>query len=309
MADLQAIYDEFGLSGLVPYALRSGTKGSQMLIDKVKGGDCLYLIKSVLNAPYLVVKDSEYQALAFTSMAAAEAKQQELAASRFDTTIDQLLTGDGREGAIRDIFDDGPTSLFIDEAASIPLGLLTELPNYDGQPNEEHLLRNSALNGATFYYLQIACAQMGNVEAERRWAEKMLNGRFLVAVEDRPIDGYPALTTAVKKKTCLLVYSDWRQMSMDFEQLPAGLTVSFDELDELLARNPSYAAMLNHPSCHLILDQNMMLTIRQIMNTSVFEQKNMMLEFGTGKGTSTPALLQVPEEEWDSVDPTPDWLK
>lgn len=98
-------------------------------------------------------------------------------------------------------------------------------------------------------------------------------------------------------------------MSMDFEQLPAGLTVSFDELDELLARNPSYAAMLNHPSCHLLLDQNMMLTIRQIMNTSVFEQKNTMVEFGAGKGTSTPALLQVPEEEWDSVDPTPDWLK
>ena len=38
MANLQAIYQEFGLSGLIPYALKPESKGRQLLIEKIKEG-------------------------------------------------------------------------------------------------------------------------------------------------------------------------------------------------------------------------------------------------------------------------------
>lgn len=309
MANLQAVYSEFGLSGLIPYALRPGTKGQQIVIEKIKGGDPLYLIKSSLNAPYLIIKDGIYHAIAFSTMAAAEEKQHQLSAQRLETAIETMPSGPGRESEFLNICDDGATALLIDDAATIRLDQLAQLPTYDGQPNEEHLLRNQALNGNLFYFLQIACAQMSNAEAEKRWAQSMVSSRFLLVVEDSAADDYPLLTTTVKSRPCFLAYTDWHQLRMSFETVPAGLTVSFDELCHILSMSDNHAILLNQSSCHLVLDSDMMLAIRQVLNAAIFGQPKPILDFGAGKGTSTPALVQITEEDWETADPTPDWLK
>ena len=55
----------------------------------------------------------------------------------------------------------------------------------------------------------------------------------------------------------------------------------------------------------------MMLTIRTILNSANFTHDEPIVTPQVMKNNSTPAaaLSQVPEDDWDSADPTPDWLK
>lgn len=83
-----------------------------------------------------------------------------------------------------------------------------------------NILRNRSLNGVIFYFLQIAAAQMSNPEAERAWAKKMVSSSFLILAEDNPAENYPILSVSSEGKQHVLVYTDWRQVGMDFEDRP-----------------------------------------------------------------------------------------
>lgn len=306
MADLHGIYQELGLAGIVPHAIRDKSQGRLLLIEHIREGDSLFFIRTGMNVPFITVKDDTYQSLTYTSYEDAERKKQELVMSHFDVYVETMPGDDGRSSALQWIFDHGPTSILLDDSISIPIGQLTEVPTYDGQPNEEHLLRNRALNGAIYYFLQIAAAQMSNPEAERAWAKKMVSSSFLVLAEDNPAENYPVLTVYSGGKPCALVYSDWRQVCMDFGERPVGITSNFDDLKDLLRANPGLTLLLNPATCHMVIDLNLLNLIRQI-------------EAGTYAGTIMPAVHeegtghfafpQVSEEDWDKVDPTPSWLK
>lgn len=309
MADLHAIYQELGLPGLVPHALRANSKGRQMLIDKIKAGDPLYFIRSKLDAPFILVKGGDYQSYAFTSQEEAEAKCSQFGSQRFDTMVEAFPGGTDRDEAIRWLFDHGPSAIFIDDSISIPLSQFAELPAYDGQPNEEHLLRNRRLNGALFYYLQIACAQMSNMEAEHAWAKSMYGGKFLLMAENDPGKGYPILTSKTSTHACALAYTDWRQASMDFESIPAGIVSSFDDLEQVLKDAPDLRILLNAPTCHLVMDLSLFDTIRRIVTDANYHPAAPAVSELFNGQTQRAAFGQVAEEDWDKIDPTPDWLK
>ena len=153
MADLHAIYNELSLGGLVPHALKPGSRGNKMLMDKIKTGSPIYFILTQMNTPYLVVKDGTYQATFYTTQSMAEQQATALAdAGYHGVMVEDVPDGQARKEAFLWLFDQGPTAILIDDSLSLPLkALVSELPTYDGRPNEEHMLRNRALNGATFY--------------------------------------------------------------------------------------------------------------------------------------------------------------
>lgn len=72
MADLHAIYHEFGLSGLIPYAIHPGTKAYYLVLEKLKSNDPIFILQSSLNAPFLIVKDGTYQTYLFSSQELAQ---------------------------------------------------------------------------------------------------------------------------------------------------------------------------------------------------------------------------------------------
>lgn len=307
MADLLAIYQELGLPGLVPHALRDGSRGRQMLISKIKAGDPLFLIGTSLNAPFVLVKDDTYQAYVFASMEDAQAKCNELAAKRYNVHVEEFPGGEDREDAFLWLFDHGPTHVFINEAISIPISRFASVPTYDGQPNEEHMLRNRVLCGAILHYLQTACAQMSNMEAENLWARLMYHGTFLLAVQDDRANNYPILTDDIRGRPCALVYTDWRQIRMDFEEPPAGLLCRFEDMEEFLLANPGSGILLNRATCHILLTVELLTIIKQLTISpasggpaarSALASKPTVQTFG-----------QVGEDDWDKVDPTPDFLK
>lgn len=310
MADLNAIYQEFGLTGLIPHALRQGTRAYQTLLEKMKDGDKLFYLESRLSMPFLIVKEKTYQTFVFTDEDLANAKLTELAANRYDVTLREIPAGGDRGNLFHSFFDDGITHLCLDEAVSIPLySLVPDLPRYDGCPSENHILRNAALNGATAYYAQFVWAQMNNPVAEKHWAELMANGKFLLLVEDAPAQNYPILTSTVQHKTCALIYTDWRLVGQDFKsQPPCGFVIEFSDLAEILQMEGIDAILLDSPTFHMMIDTEMLTTIRQINNAADFESHPKSVDFGQRHRLEKP-YDQVPEDQWETQDPTPDWLR
>lgn len=309
MADLNAIYQEFGLTGLIPHALRQGTRAYQLLIEKIRGGDRLFYLESHLSMPFVIVKDQTYQTFIFTNEELAGAKREELKANRYDTIMREIPAGEGRPALLRSFYDDGITHLCLDEAVSIPLrGLVPDLPRYDGYPSENHMLRNAALNGATAYYTQFVLAEMNNPVAEKHWAELMTKGKFLLMVQDAPAQDYPLLTITIQDKICALIYTDWRLVGYDFETpIPSGFIINFAELLELLQTNGIDAILFNSPTFHMLLDTEMLTAIQQINSSTVSNQQS--LPINVGQKHSKTAYDQAPDDQWKTSDPTPDWLK
>lgn len=317
MADLHAVYQELGLPGLVPHALREGSRGREMLLNKIQSGEPLYVVQSKFQIPYLVVKDGDYQSLVFTTKEAAEQKCEQLQEQRFDVSVEELPGKEGREEAILSMFDLGSSAMLLDESLSIPLARLADTPTYDGQPNEEHVLRNRRLNGALFRYLQIACAQMSNVEAECEWGEQMCQGKFLLLVKNVPSEGYPLLMKRIRGRDYLLVYTDWRQVWMDFRSEtqpdPAAFICPFEELEALLEKHFHLHILLNPPTCHLSIDADLFAKIRQIATDADY-RRGKLETFSRPVPLPTEnekisAFGQISEDLWDKIDPTPDWLK
>lgn len=309
MADLNAIYQEFGLTGLIPHALRQGTRAYQMLLEKIKSGDKLFYLESYLSMPFIIVKDQDYQTFIFTNEELAGVKREQLKIDRYDTIMREIPAGEERTVLLRSFYDDGITHLCLDEAVSIPLrGLVSDLPRYDGYPSENHMLRNAALNGATAYYTQFVWAQMNNPVAEKHWAELMTKGKFLLMVQDAPTQNYPILTTSVQNKTCALIYTDWRLVGYDFKtQIPGGFVINFAELLAILQTDGVDAILLNSPTFHLLLDTELLTAIQQINSSTISKQQ--MLPIKGGPKHSRTVYGQSPDDQWKTSDPTPDWLK
>lgn len=313
MADLYAIYQELGLGGIVPHALRTGSHGWKMLIDKIKQGAPLYGLQTVTTeAPYIIVKDGEYQALFFSSEEAAARKADELAMQKYRVQIQPLPDGQERKATLAHLYSYGPSALWLDESLSISVEMLdVELPDYDGLPNEDRMLRNRMLNGATFYYLQQIAAGYGNIEAEQEWARRMRHGHFLMAVEEAEYNTCLPLSITMKDgKNAALIYTDWKQMalSIDLKEHPTGFLVSFEDLYQILNTNDNAVLLLNAATSNLIINQTMMEAIRETAS-GIVSANTADLVASMSKKPSGIQYDQVSEEDWDKVDPTPDWLR
>ena len=310
MADLYRIFNEEGLAGLLPYAIKDTSHGYHILVDKIKAGHALSFICTHMEVPFLVVKNNTYQALFFTSEEKAEAEAADLRAQGYKPTIEDLPDGKSREEALCWLFDHGPTHILLDNSVSIPIGdLTTEIPEYDGQLTSEHMLRNRAMNGATFYYLQQAAAGYGNMEAEQSWAKALYKGKFLAACINDKSQNYPALAIEIKEKTGYLVYSDWRQVILDQQDQPSAcMILDFSELQELVAQDPNNVIVFNHATCNLRLDDAMLKMIEQAATKEKPLTPTGKSIWPTKHGASY-TLGQVPEDSWDKIDPTPDFLK
>ena len=302
MANLDAIYQELGLDGIIPHASRQGSKAHMMILDKIKQDDELFFLQTQFTIPFITVHQNMYHMMAYTTEQEATATAQRDIQQRQILSVEPVPTEESRKTFFQAAFDSGIQALHINDSLSIPISQLYTVPNYDGQPNENFMLRNSTLNGATYYYTQFACAQMSNTEAENRWAALMEHGKFLIAVKDAAEEGYPTYIANIRNTKYFLAYTDWRLIAKDFSPLPAALVISFEDLESLLATQKDVRIMLNHPTCHIVIDKNMIDTIKRVNHKE-------LLSIGGSTLITQKQKTQIDEEEWENTDPTPDWLK
>lgn len=164
------------------------------------------------------------------------------------------------------------------------------------------------LNGATFYFLQQAAAGYGNMEAEYTWTRSMVNGEFLAACINDPANNYPALALTMENGLGLLVYTDWRQVQLDNpEGEPACFVLDFEGLKRLLALDTKNVILLNHATCNLSMNLEYMSMIEESSRNARSSTPTGRSQFSQQVGGY--ALGQVNEDDWDTTDPTPDFLK
>lgn len=305
MANLNAIYEEFGLSGIIPYSLRPDTEGRKLIQRKITQGEVLYTLESMFSMPFLIIEEGIYQTPVFSSNKKAEQFLKKPSISKMQAKVIKLPE-EGREEALLNLNDCGATMIRLDDSISVPLISLVDIPRYDGRLSEDHMLRNHRLNAATSYLLQISCTGHGNQEVERLWAERMTQSDFLVAVENDDANGYPFCFGRAKGQKCLRVYTDWTQARNDASPVHTAFIFSFEELESYVKEHPNVALHINAATHHLLMNHDAVINIRKHLHSTNPNSNSAINPISPFSSRSSRTLS---DEEWEAMDPEPDWLK
>lgn len=155
MADLQAIYRDFGIQGVVPYSFQRGGEAYQFLVEKMRREVPLYLIVSdVTRVPYLDVMHLGTYAMVCLSEEQAGFLCDKLARRGESTYPVKLMDIDEKRKMIQYIRDLGTAGIQIDDGVFVYIQDLTEEADYDGFKSLDLPLRNAAINSALYLLSQ-----------------------------------------------------------------------------------------------------------------------------------------------------------
>ncbi len=150
MADLNALYKDYGIRGIVPYAGQRNSAGYLYLLGRLKAGDSFYAVFSTdTSVPFLSVRGRDVIACAYSGRDVAQAAAEKLGRDGYhvEPTVCsgeaflEMLSGLGVDGLL---FDDTSYVYLSDLVASVP----------DGFVNVDTPLRNSLLNAALYLAYQ-----------------------------------------------------------------------------------------------------------------------------------------------------------
>lgn len=299
MADLNAIYQELGLAGLVPHAIRGTPKARIILINKIKVGESLFMLQSpIINAPFLYVADNMRQALMFTTEQAAKRHAALLREQCMETEIHIFPENQSINNSMNTLHNLGVDAVYLDQMVSLPIRSFINLPTYDGYPNEEFPLINHDMNGAMHYYLQIAQAHMSNLEAEFCFARCLCRGHLLLPLDNSDPPNLYMLPEAEYETKTIIACSDWQQCQMaDFQPVAQVLPV-VPLFDQLIQDNINL--LLNPAGTSLLIRPHYMAYLLQVA------------------AAPTPAHIplvsslfssQSSQDNWQLEDPTPSFLR
>lgn len=307
MADLHAIYQELGISGLIPHATRETSKAYSMLVAKIKAGETMYYLQSpVTNAPFLQVMDRARRALFFTSEAGARYEADKLRCSQcMDTTVIEFPGNKSVEDAMMSLYDLGVDTIWLDQTVTLKLAQFIDLPKYDGYPNEEFLLRNHKLNGALHYYMQIVQAQMSNLDAEYYFARALCNGHVLLPVNPEKLEEENVLDTLVflddeSDIPMVAAFTDWEQLSLS-ELQSSAIVVSFADLANLI-KNGTLTVALNPAGVAMHLRSHYVDYLLNVAQAPTAAHIPLVSSLARSQEQNT-------EEDWTMTDFVPDFLR
>jgi len=155
MANLDAIYEESGLQGVIPYGFGMDGQGYRFLCGKLKEGVSFYVIASpATTLPYFFADNEHIYFNLYTTEEMASSKCDSLAMDK-RYTVPALLETEGWTSVLwRRYRDLGATHIRIDKAVWISISDLTTTATYEGIINYDTPLRNPTLNAIMYSYQQ-----------------------------------------------------------------------------------------------------------------------------------------------------------
>ena len=155
MANLNVIYKESGLQGIIPYGFGMDGQGYRFLCSKLKEGVSFYVIASpTTTLPYVFVDHEHIYYNLYTTEEAAASKCDILAMDKHYAVPALLETAGWADILWRRYRDLGATHVRIDDAVWISIRDLTTVATYEGIINFETPLRNPTLNAVMYTYQQ-----------------------------------------------------------------------------------------------------------------------------------------------------------
>lgn len=307
MADLQSIYKEFGLQGIVPYAFQRGGEAYQFLIEKMKEEVPWYLIISeVTTVPYLDMTHLGAYAAVCLSEEQAKAVCDRLAHAGMLSHPVKLVAAEEKENAMLQIRDLGAIGVQIDDSLLIYIQDVVAAVEYDGFKSINDPLRNSAMNAVLYMLCQKIATGIPHKHLLQYLFCQIQAGHLLVpvAVADSAHgtlgkdDFIVPIMHTEDGCSVVLVFTDTAsfQSACAYDEkikrlFPQKLTyvAEYRFLVEMLTEKDGVAIVLNPGTANLNIDRASMISLETAVMTSA-----------DGKETNDLA---------DEEDPVPDFLK
>lgn len=263
MADLNALFEDCGLQGILPYAFGMTGQGYQYLCQKMKEGIPFWIVISESNQmPFVfAVEEKTYFAL-YSDEELAIRKCDELAMNKFYTKAIQLDPAGWSDQLWRRYRDLGATHMLFDDRVWIDIKDLAPTATYDGMLNSSTPLRNSQLNAALYCIEQYLLAGACQDSLKAYFWQVFKSCIFYVPVKPiRPLSSGEALTpdnaqthiiTLDNGQSAFLGFTDGdfliiyaQANGLSPEEFTAAYTPSYQDIRDYMNQNPELGFLLN----------------------------------------------------------------
>lgn len=183
MADLQAIYRDFGIQGIVPYSFQREGAAYRFLVEKIKEEVSLYFIFSeATSVPYLDVMNLGAYAMAYLSEERAKLICDKLARRGDSTYPIKTTVFEEKEKIMLRIRDLGAAGVQIDDGVFVCIEDLTQRADYDGFKDLDLPMRNAGINASLYLLCQKLASGTAHQHLLLHFFRQVQAGHLLIPV-------------------------------------------------------------------------------------------------------------------------------
>ena len=266
MANLQSIFKESGLQGIIPYGFDLDGSGYRFLCEKLKEGISFYVIADPdTGLPYYFVDAEHVFFNLYSTEEAASAKCDEIAMNK-RYTIPALLETNGWADSLWKRYRDlGASHIRLDDAVWVRMGDLASVATYEGVLSPETPLRNPTLNAIMYCYRQDVKAECSTDAMTALFWETVKKSTFYAPLHPtQPLrpgeklnsensdfhyvdlqDGSKAFLLFTDNEFKLIYGTNMDLKAEDYKVVNLFL---YDDILEFIASNPGLCAVIN-PCC------------------------------------------------------------
>lgn len=262
MANLNLIYEESGLQGILPYAFGMAGSGYEFLCSKLMEGEQFFVIVSNSTGfPFFFADAGKTFFCLYSSEDMAEAKCDTLARDRYKTEYAPLNSADWTDRLWPRYRDLGITHICMDDSIWVRIADLAPAAQYDGFLSPAVPLRNARLNAALYLLTQELESDQSSLAVEAYFWQVLTESHFYVPVRPlRPLSAGESLSAdnmelhriqAASGKEAVLVFTDGDFMAayanaqgLSKDEWTAAYTPSFQDLLDFMEEDSS-AIILN----------------------------------------------------------------
>lgn len=151
MADLENLFKESGLQGILPYSFGMGGAGYQFLCQKMREGVPFWVITSNDNQmPFIFTKENKVYFALYSALEMAEERCGRLEMDQYDTLAVSIDPSDWAAALWKRYRDLGATHVCFDDSVWIDMRDLAPVATYEGVLSSGTPLRNPSLHAALY---------------------------------------------------------------------------------------------------------------------------------------------------------------
>lgn len=262
MADLNHIFEESGLEGIIPYAFGLRGKGYDFLRNKLLSGTPFWAVLcNASNVPFFFTDEDKVYFSIYTSEELTSQKCDELAMNNLYCTPSYVEIGARAPEMMKRYRDLGINYLFVNDSVWVAISDLAPAATYDGMLTPQTPLRNAALNAALYTTIQYVAAEISCDALLAYFWDIFLKSHVIVPVfpnEDllpsqalTPENTTPHLLETEDGKRYLAAFTDPEFLAIyaeenGFEQrdYTAVFTPTYADLREYLDVNPDVSGFI-----------------------------------------------------------------
>lgn len=282
MADLNTLYNESGLAGILPYSFGMTGKGYKYLCEKLLNGETLWIVNCTnTTMPLIKIIEEKVCTPIFTNEMSAYYFCNQAAADKINAAPVAVDFGQNAKDIFKRFRDLGIEYLRMDDSVWVDIGDVAPKATYDGFLSINAPLRNAELNATLYYTMQnmragIPCDPLISL----LW-DTLNSAIFLAPI--RPKENLTAGAIVDESNTelhiiiddngtkYLLIFTDpdfllmyAAEAGLDHSQYAACYNPSFQTVYDYMKENPDTNVLINYSCGDIVLTLDFLQDIETI---------------------------------------------